>query len=207
MRAVGIAVGKQQVTHRPGQQAHDQNASDGDAPQDEWHEQHHYNFGSLSQSHFSGGIGDVQRIQISIGKREIKSERNAGQDRCYREHRERRPFEHHQCVESEDPPKSHRLAFAGRRRVRKSQAEDAHHHRSSRGQQERDGGCFDSEASDGYANRDPSQCSEDTNQGKIAARIFQVLQGERVGEGDGREIAQTINEHQGVNRRQNSSPW
>src|SRR5713226_3621983 len=84
--------------------------------------------------------------------------------------------------------------------MRKSEAENAHHHGRSRGQKKRDGGGFDSEASDRHANRDPSQRAENANQREIAASVFQVLQCERVGESDGWEVAETVNEHQSVDR-------
>jgi hypothetical protein len=117
---------------------------------------------------------------------------------CYRKNRERRTLKHHEGIESENTPKRNCLAAAGRRSVRERQTEKAHDHRGSGSQKKWRSGSFDSQAPDGHADSDPSQSSENTDQRKIAGGIFQVLQREGIGQGDGGEIAKTIGEHQNV---------
>ena len=108
-------------------------------------------------------------IQIGVGERKIKRQRNASQNRCQSKHCERPAFEHYQRIEAKNAANGHRFPFARWWSVGKREAEDAHDYRSTRGKQEAGGRGFDPKPPEGYADGNPSQCAKTRINGKSRA--------------------------------------
>ncbi len=194
----GISVGKEQVADGPGEHAGDEHVLDSEAAEEPGDEEHAEEFGHLSAGHLAGCVLNAGLVEKEVGEGVVELQRDADEEGRDGEDGHGAFAEELEGFFGEDGGGADAGIRCEGRGVGEGEAVERHDERCGCGETHGEGCGFELEVADEESGYDPSAGAEDADGAELGLGVLHLAEGEGVGEREGGHEAETIEQDEGV---------